>query len=226
MGDAIREYSDNYQDPKEEFLVEYQGETQLDIKDIKVEAGMPQDTANKSLCKHTQDAQTFLVTPTTGMEYIHGTDTKMTVCSDNTQHPSIIDSCAHCSIVAREYLDNLFPNWEKKLLTTKGKSFRSASGKMSSIGNIIKEIIIPHRKGNIQLSTEFVVLEDAPTQGFSLGTEYQKEQIFSLYLYVTTMEFHSLEPQYGIPIPYPIYDNLAISIISGQIGHFILFGLL
>ncbi|MBW0586655.1 hypothetical protein O181_126370, partial [Austropuccinia psidii MF-1] len=78
MGNAIREQSDEEQDPREEFLVECQEETPLEIQDIQLEAGMPQDTANKNLCKHTQDAQTFLVTPTKGMAYIHGTATKMT----------------------------------------------------------------------------------------------------------------------------------------------------
>ncbi|MBW0572316.1 hypothetical protein O181_112031, partial [Austropuccinia psidii MF-1] len=84
---------------------------------------MPQDPANKNLCKHTQDAQTFLVTPTKGMTYIHGTATKMTFCIENAQHPLIIDSGAHCSIVAKHYLDNHFPNWEKQLFPTKAKSF-------------------------------------------------------------------------------------------------------
>ncbi|MBW0593641.1 hypothetical protein O181_133356, partial [Austropuccinia psidii MF-1] len=158
MGDAIREPSDDDQDPKEEFLVEYQVETPLEIQDIQLEAGMPQDTANENLCKHTQDAKTFLVTPTKGMAYIHGTATKMTFCIENAQTPFIIDSGAHCSIVARNYLDNHFSNWEKQLLPTKAKNFKSASGKMTSIGTIIKEIIIPHRKGNIRLNPEFVVL--------------------------------------------------------------------
>ncbi|MBW0539921.1 hypothetical protein O181_079636 [Austropuccinia psidii MF-1] len=111
MGHAIREQSDDEQDPREEFLVEYKEETPLEIQDIQLEAGMPQDTANKNLCKHTQDAQTFLFTPTKGMEYIHGTATRMTVCIDNAQHPYIIDSGAHCSILARDYLDNHFSNW-------------------------------------------------------------------------------------------------------------------
>ncbi|MBW0468190.1 hypothetical protein O181_007905 [Austropuccinia psidii MF-1] len=70
MGDAIREQYDNYQDLRREFLVEYQEETPLEIQDIQLEAGMPQDTA-KNLCKHTQDSQTFLVTPTQGIAYIH-----------------------------------------------------------------------------------------------------------------------------------------------------------
>ncbi|MBW0540728.1 hypothetical protein O181_080443 [Austropuccinia psidii MF-1] len=135
---------------------------------------MPQHTANKSLCKHTQDSQTFLVTPTTGMAYIHGTATKMTVCIDNAHHPLIIDSGAHCSIVARNYLDNHFPNWEKQLFPTKAKNFKSASGKMTSIGTIIKEIIIPHRKGTIRINPEFVVLDDSHIQGFLLGTDYQR----------------------------------------------------
>ncbi|MBW0479713.1 hypothetical protein O181_019428 [Austropuccinia psidii MF-1] len=149
MGDSIRGQSDEEQDPRVEFLVEYQEETPLEIQDIQLEAGMPQDTANKNLCKHTQDAQTFLFTPTKGMAYINGTSTKMTVCIDNAKHPLKIDSGAHCSIVAKNYLDHHFPNWEKQLLPTKAKNFKSASEKMTSIGKIIKEIIIPHRKGNI-----------------------------------------------------------------------------
>ncbi|MBW0552936.1 hypothetical protein O181_092651 [Austropuccinia psidii MF-1] len=99
---------------------------------------MPQDTANKNLCKHTQDEQTFLVTPTKVMAYIHGTAKKVTVCIENAQNPLIIDSGAHCSIVARDYLDNYFPNWEKQLLPTKAKNFKSASRKMASFGKIIK----------------------------------------------------------------------------------------
>ncbi|MBW0577196.1 hypothetical protein O181_116911 [Austropuccinia psidii MF-1] len=92
MGDSIREPSDNDQDSREEFLVEYQEETPLEIEDIHLEAGRPQDTAKKNLCKHTQDAQTFLVIPTKGMAYIQGTATKITVCIDIAQHPLIIDS--------------------------------------------------------------------------------------------------------------------------------------
>ncbi|MBW0481072.1 hypothetical protein O181_020787 [Austropuccinia psidii MF-1] len=159
MGDAIREHSNDGQDPKEEFLVEYQEETQLEIQDIQVEAGMPQDTSNKNLCKHTQDSQAFLVTPARGMAYIHEKTTKMTVFIYNSQHPLIIDSGAHCSIFAREYLESHFPNWEKKILKTMSKNFKSESGKMTLIGTIIKEIIIPHRKGDIRLNPDFSVLE-------------------------------------------------------------------
>ncbi|MBW0480039.1 hypothetical protein O181_019754 [Austropuccinia psidii MF-1] len=174
MGDAIREQSDDDQHKKEEFLVEYQEETQIKIQHIQLEAGMKQDTANKNLCKHTQDAQTFLVTPPKGMPYIHGTPTKMNVCIDNAQHPLIIDSCEHFSIVAKDYLNNHFPNWEKQLFPTKERKFKSSSGKITSIGINIKEIVIPHRKGNIRLNPEFVVLDDAHIQRFLLGTDYQR----------------------------------------------------
>ncbi|MBW0581848.1 hypothetical protein O181_121563 [Austropuccinia psidii MF-1] len=105
----------------------------------------------------------------------------MIVCIDNAQHPLIIDSGAHCSIVARNYLDNHFPNWEKQLLPTKAKNFKSASGKMTSIGTIIKEIIIPHRKGNIRLIPEFVLLDDAHIQVFLLGTDYQRMYGIDIY---------------------------------------------
>ncbi|MBW0513291.1 hypothetical protein O181_053006 [Austropuccinia psidii MF-1] len=83
VGDSIREQSDKDQDPREEFL---------EIQDIQLEEGMPQDNENKNLCKHTQDAQAFVVTPTKGMEYIHGTATKMPVFISNDKHPFIIDS--------------------------------------------------------------------------------------------------------------------------------------
>ncbi|MBW0501734.1 hypothetical protein O181_041449 [Austropuccinia psidii MF-1] len=108
------------------------------------------------------------------MAYIHGTATEMTVCIDNAKHPLIIESGADCSIMARNYLENHFPNWEKRLLQTKAKNFKSALGKMTSIGTIIKEIIIPHRKGNIRLNPEFVKLDAAHIQGFLLGTDYQR----------------------------------------------------
>ncbi|MBW0532232.1 hypothetical protein O181_071947 [Austropuccinia psidii MF-1] len=181
MGDAIREQSDDDKDPREELLMEYQEDTPLEIQDIQLEAGMPQDTSNKNFCKHTQDAQTFLVTPTKGVAYIHGTATKMTVCIDNSQNPLIIDSGAYCSIVARNYLDNHFPNWENQLFPTQAKNFKSASGKMTSIGTIIKEIILPHRKGNIRLNPELVVLEDSHIQGFLPGTDYQR--MYGIYIY-------------------------------------------
>ncbi|MBW0508768.1 hypothetical protein O181_048483 [Austropuccinia psidii MF-1] len=181
MGDAIREKSDDDQDPREEFLVEYQEDTPLEIRYIQLEAVMAQDTSNKNLCKHTQDSQTFLVTPTEGMAYIHGTATKMTGGVGNAQHQIIIDNGAHCSIVARNYLDNHFPNWENQILPTKAKSFKGASGKMRSIGTIIKEIPIPHRKGNIRLNPEFVVLDDAHIQAFILGIDYQS--MYGIYIY-------------------------------------------
>ncbi|MBW0519386.1 hypothetical protein O181_059101 [Austropuccinia psidii MF-1] len=110
MGDAIREQSYDDKNPREEFLVEYQEETPLQIQYRQLEAGMSQDTANKNLCKQRQNAQTFLVTPTKGKAKLHGTATKMTVSIENAQHQLIIDSGAHCSIVARIYLYNHFPN--------------------------------------------------------------------------------------------------------------------
>ncbi|MBW0489568.1 hypothetical protein O181_029283 [Austropuccinia psidii MF-1] len=97
------------------------------------------------------------------MEKMNGTATNITVCIENDQHPLIIDSGANFSIVAREYTDNSFTNWEKQLFPTKEKNLKRSSGRMTSIGTIIKEIIIPHRKGNIRINPEILVLEDAVT---------------------------------------------------------------
>ncbi|MBW0481529.1 hypothetical protein O181_021244 [Austropuccinia psidii MF-1] len=105
----------------------------------------------------------------------------MTVCIESSQKPLIIDSRAHFSIVARDYLDHHFPNWKKKLLPTKAKNLKSASGKMTSIGTIIKEMIIHHRKGNIRPNPNFVVLEDVQIQGFLLGADYQRMYGIDIY---------------------------------------------
>ncbi|MBW0532701.1 hypothetical protein O181_072416 [Austropuccinia psidii MF-1] len=106
---------------------------------------------------------------------------KKNVFIDNSQHPFIIDSGAYSSIVARNYLDNYFPNWENQLFPTKAPNFKSASGKIIPIGKIIKEIIIPHRKGNIRLNPEFVVLDDSHIQGLLLGTDYQRMYGIDIY---------------------------------------------
>ncbi|MBW0473947.1 hypothetical protein O181_013662 [Austropuccinia psidii MF-1] len=94
MGDAIRENSDYEKDPIEELLLKYQKETQLEIQDTQLEAGLQQDTENKNLQNHTTDVQTFKVILTKGMEYINGKATKMTVCIENAQNPLIINRCA------------------------------------------------------------------------------------------------------------------------------------
>ncbi|MBW0471708.1 hypothetical protein O181_011423 [Austropuccinia psidii MF-1] len=52
---------------------------------------------------------------------------------------------------------------------------------MTSIGKIIKEKIIPHRKGNIRLNPDLVVLEDAHIPGFLLGTDYQRMYGIDMY---------------------------------------------
>ncbi|MBW0495889.1 hypothetical protein O181_035604 [Austropuccinia psidii MF-1] len=142
MGDNIREQSDSDQDTREEFLVEYQEETQIEIKGIQLEAGMPQDTANKT-CVNTNK--------------IHKHSYDQNLCGSS------------------------LPNWETQLFPANEKNFKSASGKMISIGTIIKEIIIPHRKGNIRLNSDFVVLEDAHIQGFLLGTDYQRMYGIDIY---------------------------------------------
>ncbi|MBW0491455.1 hypothetical protein O181_031170 [Austropuccinia psidii MF-1] len=115
------------------------------------------------------------------MVYIHGTATNKTVCIENPQNQSIIDSGAQFSKVAREYLNKHFPNWEKKLSPTKEKNFKSSSQKMKSSGTINKEIIISHRKGNIRLNPEVLVLEDAHIQGFLLEKDYQRMYGIDIY---------------------------------------------
>ncbi|MBW0494155.1 hypothetical protein O181_033870 [Austropuccinia psidii MF-1] len=52
---------------------------------------------------------------------------------------------------------------------------------MTSYGTSIKEIILPHRKGNIRLNPDFLVLDYAHIQGFLLGTVYQRMSGIDIY---------------------------------------------
>ncbi|MBW0497006.1 hypothetical protein O181_036721 [Austropuccinia psidii MF-1] len=52
---------------------------------------------------------------------------------------------------------------------------------MTPIGTINKEIVTPHRKGNIRLTPELVVLEDSHNQVFLVGTEYQRLHGINIY---------------------------------------------
>ncbi|MBW0488000.1 hypothetical protein O181_027715 [Austropuccinia psidii MF-1] len=181
MGDSIRKTFYDDQEPIEEFLVEYKEETQLEIHDIQLKEGLPQDTANKNLYKYTEDSQKLLVTPIKGMEYIYETATNMPVCVENYPNPLIIDSGSNFAILAKEYLEKNFQNWQNQILPTKKKNCKCTSGKMTTIGTIIKEIIITHRKGNITLNQEFLVFEDAQIQGFLLGTDCKRMNGIDIY---------------------------------------------
>ncbi|MBW0551519.1 hypothetical protein O181_091234 [Austropuccinia psidii MF-1] len=121
MGDAIREQYDEEKDPREEFIVQYQEESPLEIQEYSWK-----------------------------------------------QWPERL-------------WKNHFSNWEEQLFLTKAKRFKSASGKMNSICKIIKEILIPHRKGNIRLNPEFLVFDDVHIQGFLLGTDYQRMWGIDIY---------------------------------------------
>ncbi|MBW0548610.1 hypothetical protein O181_088325 [Austropuccinia psidii MF-1] len=52
---------------------------------------------------------------------------------------------------------------------------------MTSIWTIIKEIIIPHRKGNIRLNPELLVPDYSHIQGFLMGTDYQRMYGIDIY---------------------------------------------
>ncbi|MBW0548890.1 hypothetical protein O181_088605, partial [Austropuccinia psidii MF-1] len=130
VGDAIREHSDDDQDPREEFLVEYQEETPLEIQDIQLEA------------------------------------------------------VGHTSHSGQKLSGQPLPNWEEQPLPTKSKNFKSASGKMTSIGTIIQEIIIPHGKG-LLLGTDYqrmygMDIYNSKNRDIIIGTN--KEKQFSLYI--------------------------------------------
>ncbi|MBW0461175.1 hypothetical protein O181_000890 [Austropuccinia psidii MF-1] len=108
MGDAIREQSDDDQDPREEFPVP-RGHS---ISNPRHTVGSRHATIYcQQKLVQTHKRCTNIPSYTNQRYGIHTWSShKMTVCIDHSQHPLIIDSGAHCFIVARNYLDNYFPN--------------------------------------------------------------------------------------------------------------------
>ncbi|MBW0486988.1 hypothetical protein O181_026703 [Austropuccinia psidii MF-1] len=82
MGDAIREQSDEKRPKRGIPSTVPRGNTTRNSGNS-VRSRHATRHCKKIFCKNTQDEQTFLVTQTRGMAYIHGTATKMTVCVDN-----------------------------------------------------------------------------------------------------------------------------------------------
>ncbi|MBW0498932.1 hypothetical protein O181_038647 [Austropuccinia psidii MF-1] len=71
--------------------------------------------------------------------------------------------------------------WRRISFQPRQRKIKRASVKMTFIGTIIKEIIIPHRKGNIRLNPEVFLLEDSHIKGFLLGTDYQRMYGIDIY---------------------------------------------
>ncbi|MBW0467152.1 hypothetical protein O181_006867 [Austropuccinia psidii MF-1] len=108
------------------------------------------------------------------MGYIHRAPANLSVLIDEEKHPLIIYTGESFSVVARNYLDENFPQWSTVVLPTKANNLTSASGKMNSLGIITKKPIIPHRKLNIRLEPELLVLNNSQVRVYILGKYYHK----------------------------------------------------
>ncbi|MBW0557759.1 hypothetical protein O181_097474 [Austropuccinia psidii MF-1] len=147
MGDAIREQSDDYQDTRKNSWWNTKRKPHWNPRHTVGSRHATRSCQQKLVQTHTRCTKIPC--------YTNQRDGIQTVFIANSQHLLIIDIGEQCSIMARNYLENHSQNWEKQLLQTKAKNFKGLSGKITSIGKIIKEIIIPHRKGKIRLNPEF-----------------------------------------------------------------------
>ncbi|MBW0481740.1 hypothetical protein O181_021455 [Austropuccinia psidii MF-1] len=110
---------------------------------------MPPDTANKNLCKHTQDAQTFL-----WRKLLHS---------------------------GQKLSGQPLPKLGEPALSHQGKELQECIREDDFHWVNYERDNIPHRKGNIRINPEFVVLDDAHIQGFLLGTDYQRMYGIDIY---------------------------------------------
>ncbi|MBW0473159.1 hypothetical protein O181_012874 [Austropuccinia psidii MF-1] len=105
----------------------------------------------------------------------------MTVSIDNSQYPFIIDSGAQCSIVAINYLDNHFPNWEIQLLPLRPTTSRVDQGRCVPLGQLSKIQLCPIGKRIYGID-----IYNSKNRNITIGTN--KEKKFSLYIYQISVQ--------------------------------------
>ncbi|MBW0518839.1 hypothetical protein O181_058554 [Austropuccinia psidii MF-1] len=100
------------------------------------------------------------------MAYIHGTATTMTVCIENSQHPLIIDSGAHFSIVARITRTTTFRTGKTSSCPPRQRNSRVHKGRCLPLGQLSKRQLNPIGKVTSDSTQSLLCLMMPTSKGF------------------------------------------------------------
>ncbi|MBW0512806.1 hypothetical protein O181_052521 [Austropuccinia psidii MF-1] len=119
-----------------------------------------------------QDAKIQKTKPERGKGYTAGSSCITNIVINNREAKIPLGSGDFCPCVGNNYLDNIYTNWQDKLMPIEGIKFSSASQNMHPLGIFEAEMIFPHPTGSIRLKVEFVFMNNCTSQHFILGNDY------------------------------------------------------
>ncbi|MBW0582534.1 hypothetical protein O181_122249 [Austropuccinia psidii MF-1] len=121
---------------------------------------------------HVQDAKMQKTKPARGKFYTAGSSCITNIVTNNREANIHLDSGAFCTCVEKDYLDNIYTNWQDKLMPIEGMKFSSASQNMHPLVIFEAVMILPHPSGRIRLKAEFFVMNNCTSQHFILENDY------------------------------------------------------
>ncbi|MBW0576942.1 hypothetical protein O181_116657 [Austropuccinia psidii MF-1] len=123
---------------------------------------------------HVQDAKIQKTKPARGKGYTAGSSCITNIVINNREAKIYLDSGAFSTFVGKDYLDNIYTNWQDRLMPIEGIKFSSASQNRHPVGIFEEEMIFPHSAGSLRLKVEFFVMNNCTSQHFILGNDYLK----------------------------------------------------
>ncbi|MBW0566136.1 hypothetical protein O181_105851 [Austropuccinia psidii MF-1] len=121
---------------------------------------------------HVQDAKMQKNEPARGKGYTAGSSCITNIVINNTEAKIHLGSRDFCTCVGKNYLHNIYTNWQDKIMPIEGIKFSSASQNMHPLGIFEAAMIFPHPAGSIRFKVEFVVMNNCTSQHFILGKDY------------------------------------------------------
>ncbi|MBW0546296.1 hypothetical protein O181_086011 [Austropuccinia psidii MF-1] len=121
---------------------------------------------------HVQDAKMQKTKPDRGKGYTAGSSCITNIVTNNREAKIHLSSGAFCTCIGRNYLDNIYINWQDKLMPIEGIKCSSSSQNVHPFGIFEAEMIFLYPTGSIRLKVEFAVMNNCTSQHIILGNDY------------------------------------------------------
>ncbi|MBW0466593.1 hypothetical protein O181_006308 [Austropuccinia psidii MF-1] len=110
--------------------------------------------------------------PARGKGYTAGASCITSVLINDVEAKVNLDTGAFCTLIGKEYLKIILPEWKNHLFPIEGVGFSSASRNMYPLGILDTNLVIPHLAGSVRMKKEIVVMENFTYQHVILGNDY------------------------------------------------------
>ncbi|MBW0493481.1 hypothetical protein O181_033196 [Austropuccinia psidii MF-1] len=121
---------------------------------------------------HVKDAKMQKTKPARGKGDTAGSSCITNIVTHSREAKIHLHSGAFCTCFGKYYLENIYTNWQDKLMPIEGIKFSSASHNMHPLGIFKASMIFPYPTGSIRLKVEFIVMNNSTSQHFIPGNDY------------------------------------------------------